>query len=47
MTKKRRAYLTRIVGDKVMMPTDLKRLYEHMLDVDGNEAGPRTAWCTH
>jgi hypothetical protein len=25
MTKKRRTYLPRIVGDKVMMPTDLKR----------------------
>jgi len=25
MTKKRRTYLPRIVGDKVMMPADLKR----------------------
>jgi hypothetical protein len=30
--KKRRTYLPRIVGDKVMMPADLKRLY--MLEVE-------------
>jgi len=34
MTKKRRTYLPRIVGDKVMMPADLKRLHKYMLDVE-------------
>jgi hypothetical protein len=28
MIKKRRTYLPRIVGDKVMMPADLKRLHK-------------------
>src|SRR5262249_32057553 len=34
MMKKRRTYLPRIVGDKVMMPADLKRLHKYMLDVE-------------
>jgi hypothetical protein len=34
MTKKRRVYLPRIVGGKVMMPADLKRLHKYMLDVE-------------
>jgi hypothetical protein len=34
MSKKRRTYLPRIVGDKVMMPADLKRLHKYMLDVE-------------
>ena len=34
MTKKRRTYLPRIVGDKVIMPADLKRLHEYMLEVE-------------
>jgi hypothetical protein len=34
MTKERRTYKPRIVGDKVMMPTDLKRLHKYMLDVE-------------
>ena len=34
MTKKRRTYQPRIVGDKVMMPADLKRLHKYMLDVE-------------
>src|SRR5262249_12887799 len=34
MTKKHRAYEPRIVGDKVMMPADLKRLHKYMLDVE-------------
>jgi len=29
-----RAYLPRIVGEKVMMPPDLKRLHKYMLDVE-------------
>jgi hypothetical protein len=34
MSKKRRTYLPRIVGDKVMMPADLKRLHKYMLEVE-------------
>jgi hypothetical protein len=34
MIKKRRTYLPRIVGDKVMMPADQKRLHKYMLDVE-------------
>jgi len=34
MIKKRRTYLPRIVGDRVMMPADLKRLHKYMLDVE-------------
>ena len=34
MIKKRHTYLPRIVGDKVMMPADLKRLHKYMLDVE-------------
>ena len=34
MTNKRRTYLPRIVGDKVMMPADLKRLHKYMLEVE-------------
>jgi hypothetical protein len=33
MTKKRR-YQPRVVGDKVMMPADLKRLHKYMLEVE-------------
>jgi len=32
--KKRRPYLPRIVGDKVMMPAALKRLHKYMLEVE-------------
>jgi len=38
MTKKRRTYQPRIVGDKVMMPADLKRLHKYMLDIEGVDA---------
>jgi hypothetical protein len=34
MSKKRRVYRPRIVGDKVMMPADLKRLHKYMLDIE-------------
>ena len=34
MTKKRRTYTPRIVGDKVMIPTDLKRLHKCMREVE-------------
>jgi hypothetical protein len=30
----RRTYLPRIVGDKVMMPADLKRLHKYKLDIE-------------
>ena len=33
MSKERRTYLPRIVGDKVMMPADLKRLHKYMLEI--------------
>jgi hypothetical protein len=32
--KPRHTYLPRIVGDKVMMPADLKRLHKYMLHVE-------------
>jgi hypothetical protein len=32
--KLRCTYLPRIVGSKVMMPADLKRLHKYMLDVE-------------
>ena len=32
--QKLRTYLPRIVGDKVMMPADLKRLHKYMLEVE-------------
>ena len=31
MSKERRTYLPRIVGDKVMMPADLKRLHKYTI----------------
>jgi hypothetical protein len=34
MTKKRRTYQPCIVGEKVMMPADLRRLHKYMLDVE-------------
>jgi hypothetical protein len=34
MTEKRRTYQSRLVGDKVMMPADLKRLHKYMLDIE-------------
>jgi hypothetical protein len=34
MSKERRTYLPRIVGNKVMMPADLKRLHKYMLDIE-------------
>jgi hypothetical protein len=34
MSKKRRTYRPRVVGDKVMMAADLKRLHKYMLDVE-------------
>jgi hypothetical protein len=34
MSKKRRVYQPRLVGDKVMMPADLHRLHQYMLEVE-------------
>jgi len=34
MSKERRTYLPRIVGDKVMLSADLKRLHKYMRDVE-------------
>jgi hypothetical protein len=34
MKDKRRTYLRRIVGSKVMMPADLKRLHKYMREVE-------------
>jgi hypothetical protein len=35
MAKQRRDYKPRIVGGKVMMPADLKRLHKYMLEIEG------------
>jgi hypothetical protein len=35
MTKERPVYMPRIVGGKVMMPADLKRLHKYMLEIEG------------
>jgi hypothetical protein len=34
MSKERRVYKPRLVGDKMMMPADLKRLHKYMLEID-------------
>ena len=34
MKKERRTYQPRLVGDKVMMPADLKRLRKYMRDIE-------------
>jgi len=34
MKKKRRVYISRIVGNQVMMPADLKRLHKYMREVE-------------
>ena len=34
MSKEPRVYKPRIVGDKVMMPADLRRLHKYMLDIE-------------
>ena len=35
MTKKRRVYISRVVGDQVMTSADLERLHKYMLEIDG------------
>jgi hypothetical protein len=37
MKKNRRVYKPRIVGGKVMMPDDLKRLHKYMLEVEHSD----------
>jgi hypothetical protein len=34
MTRERRVYKPRLVGGKVMLPADLKRLHKYMLDTE-------------
>jgi hypothetical protein len=34
MTKKRRVYISRVVGDQVMTPTDLERLHKELLEFE-------------
>ena len=38
MTKKRRVYISRVVGDQVMTSADLERLHKYMLDIEGVDA---------
>jgi len=52
MTKKPRVYKPRIVGGKVMMPADPKRLHKYMLDMkridhisDEMRAVVESEWC--
>jgi hypothetical protein len=35
MKKERRVYRPRVVGDKVMMAADLKRLHKYMQEIEG------------
>jgi hypothetical protein len=38
MAKKRRVYISRIVGDQVMTSADLERLHKYMVDIEGVDA---------
>ena len=35
MPKKRRVYISRVVGNQVMTSADLERLHNYMLDIEG------------
>ena len=35
MTKKRRVYISRVVGNQVMTSADLERLHKYMLEIEG------------
>ena len=35
MIKKRRVYMSRVVGDQVMTSADLERLHKYMLEIEG------------
>jgi hypothetical protein len=37
MTKKRRVYISRVVGDQVMTSADLERLHKYMFEIEGVE----------
>ena len=37
MPKKRRVYISRVVGDQVMTSADLERLHKYMLDIESVE----------
>jgi hypothetical protein len=38
MPKKRRVYISRVVGNQVMTSADLERLHKYMLDIEGVDA---------
>ena len=38
MPKKRRVYISRVVGDQVMTSADLERLHKYMLEIEGVDA---------
>ena len=35
MIKKRRVYISRVIGDQVMTSADLERLHKYMLEIEG------------
>jgi len=35
MSKERRVYISRVVGDQVMTSADLERLHKYMLEIEG------------
>ena len=35
MIKKRRVYISRVVGDQVMTSAELERLHKYMLEIEG------------
>ena len=38
MPKKRRVYISRVVGNQVMTSADLERLHKYMLEIEGVDA---------
>ena len=38
MAKKRRVYISRVVGNQVMTSADLERLHKYMLEIEGIDA---------
>jgi hypothetical protein len=38
MPKKRRVYISRVVGNQVMTSADLERLHKYMLEIEGIDA---------
>jgi hypothetical protein len=43
MTKKRRVYQPRVVGDQVMTAADLQRLHKYMVEIKGIKSSPSCA----